>query len=75
MVNHLLIMIRKKLLWFLQHKKKHKNTNGAYTDRSKSIGKKVSFVAVFKDITRIGALLTVIKIALKAFHKERTKYG
>ena len=41
---------------FLQHKGNHSNNKEAYTDGSKSTGKKVGFAAVFKDITRRGAL-------------------
>ena len=37
---------------FLQHKEKHKDTKEAYTDGSKSTGRKVGFAAVFTDITR-----------------------
>ena len=51
MENGTLIMTMKKKT-FLQHKKKHKNTKGAYTDRSKSMGKKVGFVAVFLNVNR-----------------------
>ena len=40
---------------FLQHKK-HKNTKEAYTDRSKSTGRKVGFATVFTDFTRRGIL-------------------
>ena len=36
----------------LQHKEKHKDTKEAYTDGSKSTGRKVGFAAVFTDITR-----------------------
>ena len=42
---------------FLQHKEKHKNIKEAYTDGLKSIGKMVSFAAVFTDITRRGLCL------------------
>ena len=34
----------------------HSNNKEAYTDGSKSRGRKVSFAAVFADITRRGAL-------------------
>ena len=37
---------------FLQHKGNHSNKKGAYTDRSKSTGRKVDFAAVFTDIIR-----------------------
>ena len=42
---------------FLQHKKKHSSTKEAYTDGSKSTGKKVGYAAIFTDTTRRGALL------------------
>ena len=42
---------------FLQHKEKHKSNKEAFTDGSKSIGRKVGFAAVFTDTTRRGALL------------------
>ena len=42
----------KKKQHFLQHKEKHKNTKEAYTDKSKNIGNKVDFVAVFANTTR-----------------------
>ena len=60
---------------FLQHTEKPKNTKEAYTDESKSIGRKVGFAAVFTDITTRGVLpkeasihpgkITAIKVALK----------
>ena len=37
---------------FLQHKEKHKSNKEAFTDRSKSIGRKVGFAAVFTNTTR-----------------------
>ena len=56
----------------------HKNTKRAYTDRSKSIGKKVGFATVFLDITRRSTLseeayITTIKIVLKKIHKREEK--
>ena len=42
--------------YFLQHKENHSNKKEAYTDGSKSTGRKVGFAAVFTDITRRGAL-------------------
>ena len=41
---------------FLYHKEKHRNNKEAYTDGSKSTGKKVDFEAVFVNITRRGML-------------------
>ena len=62
-----------------------KNIKEAYTNRIKSIGKKVSFVAAFQDITIRRTLfeeasihtaeMTRIKIALKEIHKKKTKDG
>ena len=37
---------------FLQHEGNHNNNKEAYTDESKSTGRKVGFAAVFMDITR-----------------------
>ena len=54
MDNHLPIMTRKKN--FLHHKVKHKNIIEAYTDRSKTIRKKVAFATIFIDITRSESL-------------------
>ena len=47
-----------------------KNTKEAWTDGSKSIGKKVGFAVLFTDITRRGssiytAEMTAIKMVLK----------
>ena len=60
---------------FFQHKEKHKINKEAFTDGSKSTGRKVGFAAVFTDTTRRGALpeeasihtaeMTAIKIAMK----------
>ena len=65
----------------LQHKGKHKNSKETYADWSKSIGKKVAFAVVFKNITRIGNLpketsihtveMMEIKIALKEIHPQK----
>ena len=65
---------------FLQHKEKHKSNKEAFTDGSKSIGRKVGFAAVFTDTTRRGALpeeasihtaeMTAIKIAMKEIGKR-----
>ena len=41
---------------FLKHKGNQSNNKEVYTDRSKSPGRKVGFVAVFKDINRRGTL-------------------
>ena len=41
---------------FLQNKGKHSNNKKAYSERSKSTGRKVGFAAVFTDITKRGAL-------------------
>ena len=46
----------KRKQYFLQHKEKHSNNKEAYTDGSKSTGRKVGFAVVFTDITRRGAL-------------------
>ena len=64
---------------------KHKNTKEAYTDRSKNIDKRLSFAAVYIDVTRRGALLlevsiqtaemTAIKIVFKETTKEKTNNG
>ena len=64
-------------LHFLQHKGKHSGSKEAYTDGSRSIGKKVGCAAVFKDTIRRGALLEETSIytaemtAMKEI-KERT---
>ena len=65
---------------FLQHKERHKNTKEAYTDWSKSMGKKVAFAMVFTDNSNWRALseeasihtteITAIKEALKELHKR-----
>ena len=62
------------------HKKNRSNNKEAYTNRSKSIGRKVGFAAVFADITRRGALpgeasihtaeMTAIKIAMREIQKR-----
>ena len=62
-------------------KKNPKITKEAYTDRSKSMGNKVDFAAIFRDITRRVALfeeasihiskMAAIKVALKEIHKEK----
>ena len=67
---------------FLQHKGNYSNNNEAYTDKSKSIGWKVGFATVFKDIARRGALpeeafihtadMTAIKIAMREIQKKNT---
>ena len=41
---------------FLQHKEKHISSKEAYTDGSKSTGRKVGYTAVFTDTTRRGVL-------------------
>ena len=41
---------------FLQHKEKHSSSKEAYTDGSKSTGRKVGYAAVFTDSTRREAL-------------------
>ena len=41
---------------FLQHKVKHSSSKKAYTDGSKSTGRKIGYAAVFTDSTRRGAL-------------------
>ena len=46
----------------LQHKERHKNTIEAYTDGSKTIGRKVGFAAIFTDITRREALPEEVSI-------------
>ena len=51
--NFLPIMTTKNTL---QHKKNHKNTKEDYTHKSKSIGEKIGFSAVFADIIKRGAL-------------------
>ena len=68
---------------FLQDKEKHWNNKETYTNGSKSIGKKVDFVAVCTDTTRREALpeevsihtakMTVIKFALKEIPKREDK--
>ena len=40
----------------LQHKKKHSSSKEAYTEGSKSTGRKVGYAAVFTNNTRRGAL-------------------
>ena len=59
-------------------KKNPKITKEAYSDRSKSMGKKVGIAAVFRDINRKGALLEeasihtakMTSIALNEIQKE-----
>ena len=55
----------------------------AYTNGSKSMERKISFAAIFTDITRRGVLsekgfihtaeVTVIKVAFKKIHKNKDK--
>ena len=62
------------------YKERHKSTKEAYTDESKSMGRKLGFTVVFTVITRDGSLpeeasihtaeMTAIKVALKAIHKK-----
>ena len=73
--------MRKK--YFQQHKERHKNAKEAYTDRSKSMGRKVGFAVVFTDITKRRTLpeeasihtakITAIKVTLKEKHKRENK--
>ena len=80
MENYLIILQWEKKQHFLQHKEKHKNTKEAYTNGSKSMGKKIGFATVFTDIIRRGVLpeeafihtdkMTSIKVALKEIHKR-----
>ena len=44
------------LFWYEGETQNHSNNKEAYTDGSKSIGRKVSFAEVFTDIIRRGAL-------------------
>ena len=76
--NFLPIMTTKNTL---QHKKNHKNTKEDYTHKSKSIGEKIGFSAVFADITRSETLpeeasihkaeMTAIKIGMREIQKKR----
>ena len=69
---------------FLQHKEKHSDNKEAYTNGSKSTGRKVGFAAVFADLTRRGTLpegasihtveMTAIKTTLKEIQKERMRW-
>ena len=66
---------------FLQHKEKHSSSKKAYTDGSKSTGRKVGCAAILTDITRKGSLpeeasihtteMTILKIAVREIKKER----
>ena len=47
---------------FLQHKEKHSSSKEAYTDRSKSTGRKIGYTAIFTASTRRGALPEVSSI-------------
>ena len=62
----------KKKQHFLQHKKKHSSTKEAYTDGSKSTGKKVGYAAIFTDTTRRGALLEEASIYTAEITKKPT---
>ena len=65
---------------FLQHKGNNSNFKKAYTDGSKSTGRKVDFAAVFADITRSETLpeeasihkaeMTAIKIGMREIKKR-----
>ena len=46
----------------MQHKGNYNNNKEAYTDESKSTGRKVGFAAVFADITIRGALPKEVSI-------------
>ena len=46
---------------FLQHKRKHSNSKKAYTDESKSTGRKVGFAAVFEDTAEMTAMRKIQK--------------
>ena len=54
---------------FLQHKEKHKNTKD-YTDRSKSIEKKIGLQQYSKKAFIHSAEYTTIKKTLKEFHNK-----
>ena len=65
----------------LEHKEKHSNNKEAYTDGSKSTGRKLSFAAVLEGITRRGTLpeeasihtaeMIAIKTAMRQIQKKR----
>ena len=63
---------------FLQHKEKNSNSKEAYTDGSKSTGKKVGYAAIITDTTRRGELPEEASIhtaemtAMKEIKKKRT---
>ena len=70
---------------FLQHKGKHSNNKEAYTDGSKSTGRKVGFAAVFMNIIKRGALpeeafihtteITAIKTGRRVREKREHEMG
>ena len=57
---------------FLQYKGKHSNNKEAYTDRSKSIGRKVDFAVVFADISR-SSIHTCEMTAIKNSNEREKK--
>ena len=49
----------------------HKNTEEAYTNVLKSIGKKVGLAAIFADISRKGSFSTEASIQMAAMHAKK----
>ena len=81
LVNNILFCYdSKRKQHFLQHNENHDNNQEAYTDGSKSTGRKAGFAAIYVEITRKGAQpekasiytaeMTAIKIAMREIEKR-----